>query len=293
MGWLDLHMHSWISNDGEFSPRKLMEYCYEAGVRTAALTDHNSVRGVEEALFYGQRIGIQLITAVELDCKFKGTDLHVLGYGIDITNSAFGKVEESVENQERQASEKLMELVKEMGIIFNCDEVMQLSRNGIVTGEMIAEAALRDERNRNNPLMAQYYPGGARSDNPYVNFYWDFCSAGKGAYVPMNFMSLTEAIGLICSAGGIPVLAHPGNNVKENEELLHGIIGEGIKGLEVYSSYHSPGQTIFYAGKAQEYGLIGTLGSDFHGKTKPAIKLGGIDCHNTEKEIYRALMEAI
>ena len=107
----------------------------------------------------------------------------------------------------------------------------------------------------------------------------------------MEFMSLSEAIELIYAAGGLPVLAHPGNNVKEGEELLRDIVQAGIVGMEVYSSYHSIEQIQFYSRQAEKYDLIKTLGSDFHGKTKPSIKLGGVDCNNSENEIYQALMQ--
>jgi predicted metal-dependent phosphoesterase TrpH len=293
MGWLDLHMHSNVSIDGEFSPKELMKFCSEADVKVVALADHNSVRGVKEAKLYADKFGIQLISAIELDCSFRGVDLHVLGYGIDETYDVFEKVQQIVEEQERLSSTKRMELVKKMGIIFDSDEVMKLSRHGSVSGEMIAEIALKDDRNKNTLLMSPYYPNGKRSDNPYVNFYWDICSVGKGAYVPMKFMSLMEAIELIYAAGGIAVLAHPGNNVKEDEELLYHIVQAGITGMEVYSTYHSQSQIEFYAREAEKYDLIKTLGSDFHGKTKPSIKLGGVECENSEEEIYHLLIRKL
>jgi len=293
MGWLDLHMHSNFSNDGEFSPKELMELCFEAGVRVVALADHNSVKGVEEANLHAKQLGIQLIPAIELDCSFRGVDLHVLGYGIDETYDFFEMVEENVQDQERATSLKRMELVKKMGIFYNYFEAIKLSRTGVVTGEMIAEAALNDDRNKNNLLMRPYYPHGERSDNPYVNFYWDICSVGKGAYVPMKFMSLMDAIELIYAAGGIAILAHPGNNVKEDEDLLHHIVQAGITGMEVYSTYHSQEQIEFYAGQAEKYDLIKTIGSDFHGKIKPVIKLGAVNCKNLEEEIYHAFIRKL
>jgi len=293
MGWLDLHMHSNISNDGEFSPQKLMELCSENSIKVAALADHNSVRGIKDAKIHADKLGIKLISAIELDCSFKDVDLHILGYGIDPDYPSFTKVEKDVEAQEIATSQKRMELVKSMGISFDYAEVMNLSPNGAVTGEMIAEAALKDENNKDNVLMRPFYPGGNRSDNPYVNFYWDFCSKGKGAYVPMKFISLLDAIQLIRDAGGIPVLAHPGNNVKENEELLKYIILSGIVGMEVYSSYHSPAQIQFYSKQAEKYNIVKTIGSDFHGKTKPSIKLGDVDCENSEDEIYNRLLQKL
>lgn len=83
MSWLDLHMHSNISNDGEFSPKKLMELCLENSIKVAALADHNSVRGIKDASLQADELGIQLIPAIELDCTFRDVDLHLLGYGIN------------------------------------------------------------------------------------------------------------------------------------------------------------------------------------------------------------------
>jgi len=291
MGWLDLHIHSNVSNDGEFSPKELMELCAQSAIKVVALADHNSVRGVKEAKLYVDQLGLQLIPAIELDCTFRGVDLHVLGYGINPMYEEFEKIEQSVEKQEQGTSKKRIELVEKMGIAFDYDEVMKLSRNGVVTGEMIAEIALKDDNNKDNLLMLPFFSGGERSDNPYVNFYWDICSMGKGAYVPMEFMSLSEAIELIHASGGISILAHPGNNVKEDEDLLNNIVQAGIEGMEVYSSYHSKDQMDFYTRQVERHGLIKTIGSDFHGKTKPSIKLGGVNCQNSEDEIYQALIQ--
>lgn len=148
----------------------------------------------------------------------------------------------------------------------------------------------RDE-NKNNPLLAPYYPNGSRSDNPYVNFYWDFCSQGKPAYVPVHYMSLANAVTLIRRAGGIAVLAHPGNNIHENLSLLKGIVEQGVSGIEVYSSYHTAKQTEFYRNQAKLLGLAMSCGSDFHGKTKPKIMVGSVECENLETDLVSGLME--
>lgn len=83
---IDLHMHSNISNDGEFSPKELVEMCSSAGINVMALADHNSVRGVKEALEYGKEKNIKVISAVELDCTHGEHNLHILGYNIDVEN---------------------------------------------------------------------------------------------------------------------------------------------------------------------------------------------------------------
>src|SRR5471030_700250 len=122
MGWLDLHMHSDISNDGEFSPKELMELCDQSSIKVVALADHNSVRGVKEAKLYADKFGIQLIPAIELDCTFRGVDLHVLGYGINPMYEEFKKIEQSVEKQEQGTSKKRIEIVKKKGIELDYDE---------------------------------------------------------------------------------------------------------------------------------------------------------------------------
>ena len=158
---------------------------------------------------------------------------------------------------------------------------------------MIAETALLVDSQENNPLLDPYRDGGVRSDNPFVNFYWDFCSQGKPAYTPMDFISLGRAIEIITSNGGCPVLAHPGVNVKEDAAFLAAIIAEGILGIEVYSSYHNPEQVGFYRDAAIKNNLLMTCGSDFHGKTKKSIKIGGTDCEGKEAEIISGLMRMI
>ena len=133
---------------------------------------------------------------------------------------------------------------------------------------------------------------GKRSDNPYVNFYWDFCAQGKPAYVEINYISLKEAINIIVDSGGVPILAHPGNNIKEDKQLMESIIKQGIEGLEVYSSYHNKTQVDFYKEIALEKNLLSTCGSDFHGKTKPSIDIGSSDCQGNEDIIIEGLLSA-
>lgn len=215
--------------------------------------------------------------------------MHVLGYGIDCDKTVFYDIEDNIIKQEQFASKKRMKLVKELGIDFSDEIINSLSRNGVVNGEMIAEAAMKFDKNHENPLLMPYYENGSRSDNPYVNFYWDYCAQGKAAYAEVNFISLQEAISIIEESGGIPILAHPGNNIKESINLLEQIISCGIKGIEVYSSYHSKEQVEFYKKFSLKHKLLLTCGSDFHGKTKPSIVIGGTDCEGIEDKIISQL----
>ncbi len=289
MSYIDLHMHSYYSDDGEFEPKQLIDLCLEKNIKYFSIADHNSVRGIKEAKEYCVGKNINIIPAIELDCTFNEINLHVLGYGIDCDKTVFYDIEDNIIKQEQFASKKRMKLVKELGIDFSDEIINSLSRNGVVNGEMIAEAAMKFDKNHENPLLMPYYENGSRSDNPYVNFYWDYCAQGKAAYAEVNFISLQEAISIIEESGGIPILAHPGNNIKESINLLEQIISCGIKGIEVYSSYHSKEQVEFYKKFSLKHKLLLTCGSDFHGKTKPSIVIGGTDCEGIEDKIISQL----
>lgn len=150
-----------------------------------------------------------------------------------------------------------------------------MSRDGVVVGETIAEAALADDRNSENPLLVPYREGGERSDNPYVNFFWDYCSQGKPAYLPVSYPSFEEAQKLIADTGGISVIAHPINTVGRSRERISAMKEKGAAGLEVYSSYHKKEDVEWFHKLAEELGMLETMGSDFHGKTKPSVIPGG------------------
>lgn len=293
MSWIDLHMHSIYSNDGDFTPEELVAKCKDAQIRIMAIADHNSCRACESAIKEAQKQGIVCIPAIELDCFYGETLLHVLGYGIDYRDPRFAQLEEELNEQERASSEPRLKIMREMGLHVDEKKAYELAHYGYVTGEVIAEVALADSRNDGHPMLEAYRAGGSRSDNPYVNFYWDWCAEGKPAYIPIRFISLQEAVYLIKTAGGMPVLAHPGNNVKENGQLLDEILRCGIEGVEVYSSYHTEEQVKYYREKAGQYGMAITCGSDFHGKTKPSIYLGHIDCRGEEKTIEEGLKKAL
>lgn len=293
MSYIDLHMHSKYSDDGEFSPKELVDLCLEKGVKYFSIADHNSTKGIAEANEYCKDKDITIIPAIELDCTIDGVNLHLLGYGVDYKSKDFEIIEENIIAQEQVASKERMRLVRELGINFEDSVIDSLSKNGVVNGEMIAEAAMFFDKNRENSLLKPYYKGGIRSDNPYVNFYWDYCSQRKPAYAEVKFISLQEAVKVVVENGGIPIIAHPGNNVKENKELLEKIIEAGVKGVEVYSSYHNERQTTFYKEFAIDNNLVITCGSDFHGKTKPSINIGGISCEDNEELIIENLKSRI
>lgn len=275
MSKIDLHMHSNHSSDGEFAPAELIRLAANAGLCCVALADHNSVAGVSEMHKAGRAAGVSVIPAIEIDCTYMGRIFHVLGYNIDHTMPEFHELEKRVSDMENTASIECIRLINELGIPVTLDNARAFApHGGSIVPENIAEAALNDPALIDNELLKPYRAGGERGDNPLANFFWDMCAQDKPAHVPMDYMSLDNAVALIASAGGVPVLAHPGNNLRGRMELLNGIIASGIRGIEAYSSYHTSEECETFADIAREAGLIITGGSDFHGKAKPNVQMG-------------------
>lgn len=280
--YIDLHMHSMYSDDGEYTPTQLVDMCHEAGVKIMAIADHNWVKANEEAKKHADELGMTYIPAIEIDCTYKGVNLHVLGYGID-NQEVFNQLGEDIEKQEIACSMKKLELTNALGFDLKKEQLDALSTNGVYTGEMFGEALLNDSRYDDHELLKPYRQGGERSDNPYVNFYWDYYAQGKPCYTEIHFPTLEETIQLIHQHGGVALLAHPGNNLKGQFELFDGMVALGLDGVECFSSYHTTETNEYFYNKAKELNVLYTCGSDFHGKTKPSIHLGENGCLNPQE----------
>lgn len=275
MSIIDLHIHSKISGDGEYTSSEIVNMCSRQGMKLISITDHNSVRGIAEAMKTADS-GLKVIPGIELDCIYGGRNFHLLGYKFDYTQSEFLTIEEDILRQERAASEEKIYLFRKVtGIALDEREIFAASDDGVVTGEMIAEILLSKQNASQYEILRPYLPGGKKSDMPNVRFYWDFFSEGKPAYVPIHYISLPEAIALIKRAGGYAVIAHPAQNLRGEYSLLFDMFSEGIDGVEAFSSYHGKAASVCYYELAQLNHLLVTCGSDFHGKHKPRIKLGG------------------
>lgn len=288
MSKIDLHMHSISSEDGQYTVEELIEFAKHVNLQYMAISDHNTIKAAQ----YAQTLEspVKIIPAVELDCTYKGFNLHLLGYGINLEHPGFQQLEDYVMNQMKQAASFQIKKVEEMGIIIDPEKIAKQCPDGIVVGEDIAEVALADPRNQNHPVLLPYLPNGERSNNPYVNFYWDICAQGKPAYVPIYYPTIEQAIELIHEANGICILAHPGNNFKNNPEIVEEIMQLPIEGLEAYSSYHTYEQMAYYQQLADQYHKIVTIGSDFHGKTKPSIQMGSINSLKDETTIINEFL---
>ena len=291
---IDLHMHSEFSDDAHYSPAELVRQCKEAGIQVMSITDHNSARGNSEAKKEAKRHEIKYISGIEIDCVFMGKNLHLLGYGIDEGSPDFAEHEDAHLSNERIASRERLVLTRKLGFEITAEELNAVSNiddgTGNWTGEVFAEILFEKEEYRGHELLKPYLKNGKRSDNPYVNFYWDYYSQGKPCYVKTDFKSLEEAIALVQKNGGKAVLAHPAQNLKGRFELFDEIAKNGIDGVEVFCSYHDEKTAKHFYEKALEHSLLITCGSDYHGKTKPSVKLGSTCCWLDKKEILGGML---
>ncbi len=275
---IDLHIHSCYSEDGEYTPSDLVQMCNDAGINLMAIADHNCVKGVGEAAEKAKNLQMRCYSAIEIDCIFNNINFHVLGYDIDYKSSDFEDIEQNIRKQCIHTSKERLKLINKLGFDVTEDELNAINANNYWsehwTGEVFAEALLNNDKYLKSKILMPYRNGGSRSDNPYVNFYWDYCSQGKACFAKMAYPDMHDVIDIIHRNKGRAVLAHPGVNLKDNFNMVEEIIPLGIDGIEAFSSYHDVDTAYWFSRKAREHSLFVTQGSDFHGKTKPSIKLG-------------------
>jgi len=275
---VDFHMHSGHSSDGELPPETLVSQCLSAGLEAISITDHNTVRGVREAGRKAKGTGLTVVPGIEIDCMLNGVKLHVLGYHVNIEDAAFQSIEAAATGREKAAFFKLMIRLEEMGLGIAPEIVLAAAEGHVPSPELVGEVLLESDAFRDDVRLAPYRPGGSRSDMPNFNFYCDFCTPGKVAFIPQQHPPLVEVVSLIKRTGGVAVLAHPGDSLNDPDVQLPAVFDRGVDAVEVFSSYHSEEEVQYFLRQAERYGKGVTCGSDFHGRHKPAIALGAVDC---------------
>jgi predicted metal-dependent phosphoesterase TrpH len=268
---IDLHIHTTASSDGQHSPQEIFEMSKRLELEAIAFADHNSVASVGEGLRISREFGIEFFPCIEINTHYKGYDFHLLGYFIDHQDEGLLQWLKGLEvNKIRQVRQRVNRLRK-LGFTLSVKDVERYTVGREPTGVSYLKALLEKEENRADPRL-RIYIDGERSDSPYLNFYLDYLARGRPASIPIRFISTPEAIQLVQSLGGIPILAHPS---QAKDQRLFDLIGAGLEGLEVYSSYHGEEDEQYFKGVCDRYHLLVTAGSDFHGREiKPDVPLG-------------------
>lgn len=261
MKTIDLHVHSNFS-DGTYKPEELVDLAVEKGLAAFALTDHDSVGGVENALAACEQKNapLQVIPGTEISTDYEGHDIHIVGLFIDYHNEEFVQKTRLFVERRKNRNTQMIENLQKAGIPITMEDLIAGNPDTVITRAHFAKYLISHNVVKEAKEAFTVYLG---EDTPY--------------YVPRARMKSTDGIKLILQAGGIPILAHP-MHYKLEEDMLRRMIQEfkdaGLVGMEVMYSNHFPEDDIFVAKLAREYELLPSGGSDFHGSNKPAISIG-------------------
>jgi hypothetical protein len=276
MKLIDLHTHS-TASDGSYRPAEVVRLAREGGLAAVALTDHDTVDGLPEAVTAGEEFGVEVIPGVEISAQFPGGTMHILGLFVDYLN---GRLDErlAVLKQARiDRNPRIIAKLNALGIPITMARVNQISGGGQVGRPHIARALME----------AGYVQDLQGAFDKYLGWH-------KPAYVSKFRFPPDQALAMIREAQGIPVLAHPFTLGLGSAYALRNLVielkGLGLAGLEVYYSEHTPEQEGLYLKLARELDLQISGGSDFHGLNKPEITLGSMP--SQDKLTYN-LLEAL
>lgn len=257
----DLQSHSTCS-DGELPPAHVVALAAEAGVELLALTDHDTVEGVDEALGAARTHGIALVPAVEISAPDGAhPDIHVLGYGIDHHDPALLERLAAYRADRDGRADRMIARLRELGFEIDEAPLQRRATSGKPIGRPhIATAVFEHPANRRR-LEAE---GLTDMTQTLVAYLIEGAPAFAGRTIP----TVEEAIGVVHAAGGVAVWAHPFWDVKDPKEVLATIdryVGYGLDGIEAFYIAHTPEQTALVAARAEELGLLTTGSADYHG----------------------------
>ncbi len=262
---IDLHIHS-NASDGTLAPVEILSLARQLNLGAIAITDHDTVAGVKDALAHGIPPSLKFLTGVEISVLPPPSfaylrSFHVLGYAIDPDNTLLNHTLGELQQVRKNRNPRILEILNELGCNITLTQVQKEAGESQLGRPHIAQLMIKK--------------GYVKSINEAFDRY---LSQGKPAYVDKYRLACAKAIEIIKSAGGVPVLAHPflirTQNDKNLEDLVITLMEMGLQGLEVYYPENPPEKTALYAAIAKHHGLLVTGGSDFHGSLKPDIKMG-------------------
>ena len=254
--YCDLHTHSSFS-DGTCTPAELIQLAEEAGLGAVALCDHNTVAGLPEFLKAAEESPVEAVPGIEFSAEYEGKELHILGLLIE--PEYYDAVNELLNEALQRKEDSNLELIRrlgEAGIILAYDRIKAEAR-GTVNRAVIASYLVREG-----------YCASVK------DAFRDWLAPEKGYFVPPKRLDAFDVIRFIQAIGAVAVLAHPFLNLEEEELRQFLSEAEGLDGMEVYYALFDEDQTALAERIAEEFGLLKSGGSDFHGENKPDIRLG-------------------
>jgi hypothetical protein len=260
MGYVDLHLHT-TASDGVMSPSEIVRYAKAKGLQAIAITDHDTIEGLEEGLSEGEKIGFEVIPGVEISAEHSPGSMHLLGFFIDNHHPFLNERLEYLQKARTERNPKIVEKLNRLGIEITYEEVLKASGGGQVGRPHFAQVLLEKKYVKN-----------------FQDAFDRFLKKGAPAYVDKFRFTAKEALHFINGAKGVAVLAHPNtlnmDGYSELEDLVLQLTEEGLKGIEVYYPEHSALKVAQYKTLAQRYGLLMTGGTDYHGIEKNGLDIG-------------------
>lgn len=270
---IDLHTHS-TASDGELAPDALVQLALARGLTTIALTDHDSVAGLDAALNAARGTSLTVIPGVELSADVEKSEVHVLGYFIDWRNAHFLAMLEKFRDGRYGRAEKMTRKLTALGAPISFERVKEIAGDAALGRPHVAQALLE----------AGHIMTIAEAFDKYIG-------RNGPAYVERFKLTPEDAVALILEAGGVPVLAHP----REVTYWVKPLVKAGLLGLEVFYGVYDDATIAELARLARQYDLIATGGSDFHGLNKMAhmCALGEVNVPPNVADKLRARAEAL
>jgi 3',5'-nucleoside bisphosphate phosphatase len=260
MGNVDLHLHT-TASDGVRTPSGIVNYAKDKGLQAIAITDHDTIEGLDEGLSEGGRIGFEVIPGVEISAEHSPGSMHLLGYFLDIHHPLLRDKLSYLQKARAERNPKIIENLNRLGVRINYEEVVKASGGGQVGRPHFAQVLLEK--------------GYVRS---FQEAFDRFLGKGAPAYVDKIRFKPNEAISFIREAGGVAVLAHPKTLGMKDFAALEKIILElmevGLKGIEVFYPEHSSLEVAQFRALAERHGLLMTGGTDYHGIEKENFDIG-------------------
>jgi len=258
---IDLHSHS-LASDGILSPTELVTLAHESGINTFALTDHDETSGVAEAMAVAERVGMRLVPGVEISVSWNNRTIHIVGLNIDTENERLCQgLKKSRDYRDWRAEEMGRRLAKH-GIFGSYEASSKMAKGRIIARTHFARFLIEQ---------------GYASDMGDV--FKRFLKPNKPGYVKGDWASLEEAVSWIKGAGGVAVVAHPGRyklTATKLRELFGQFVACGGSAIEVISGSQSRDDTFRMANFAKQFGLLASVGSDFHDPERSWMSLGKI-----------------
>lgn len=253
----DLHLHT-TASDGEYAPGEVAARAVSAGAECIAVTDHDTLDGLDGALRAGEALGIRVIRGVELSAAEYGT-FHILGYGFTAEAPALRELCARMKERRDSRAVRLLTFLREKGVEIPLSEVEELAKGGVVGRGHFARVIVRH--------------GYAASNREAFDRYLD--TEEFHERVDTGKPPVRTCIEAIHASGGKVSLAHP-YQISLADEALDRLVGElaalGLDAVECFYPKYSEAQTAFYRSLAAKYRLHATGGSDFHGEhVKPDV----------------------